>query len=156
VARFVIPVDQLPPTSSSAQHVVRFRIISEDRNRISDWSPIFLLNSEGQIPSASVSYKIVESGSAPKIITVIWDGNYLNYNKDLDSNQHDVFASWDEGAYEYLGRETGNSFLTKAKEGTSRVQFHVQTASYNSIHPPNETPNRNSLLKILETEIYYF
>lgn len=155
MARFVIPVDQLPPVSSSAQHVVRFRIVSEDRNRISDWSPIFLLNSEGQIPSASVSFKIIETGSAPKAITLVWEGNYVAYHKDLDSNQHDVFVSWDEGPYEYLGRETGNSFVTKAKEGANRVQFYVQVASYNSIHPPSSTPNRNSLLKILETDIHH-
>lgn len=152
--RFVIPVDQLPPVSSSAQHVVRFRVISEDRNRVSDWSPILILNSNGQIPSASVSYKLVESGSTPKILTVIWSGEYIAYHKGLDSNQHDVFVSWNEQPYEYLGRETGNSFSIQAPSGVNRAQFFIQVASYNSIHPPSSVPVRSELLKIVETKLY--
>lgn len=153
--RIVIPPDQLPPTSSSAQHILRFRVISEDRNRISDWSPIFILNSVGQIPSASVSFKIIETGSTPKGITLIWDGDYVPYHKDLDSNQHDVFVSWNQGEYEYLGREAGNSFTIKAKSGANRVQFYVQMASYNDTHPPNTEPKISSILKILETDVYH-
>jgi hypothetical protein len=152
--RVVVPVDQLPPTSSSAQHVVRFRIISEDRNRISDWSPIFVLESIGQIPSASVSYKLVETGSTPKILTLVWDGDYVSYHKNLDSNQHDVFVSWNQGQYEYLGREVGNSFQVKAPSGVNRAQFFVQMASYNSLHPPSIEPVKNDLLKIVETALY--
>jgi hypothetical protein len=152
--RVVVPVDQLPPTSSSAQHVVRFRIISEDRNRISDWSPIFVLDSIGQVPSASVAYKLIESGSTPKILTMVWSGDYVSYHKDLDSNQHDVFVSWNEQPYQYLGREIGNSFQVKAPNGVNRAQFFVQMASYNSLHPPSAEPTINNLLKIVETALY--
>lgn len=152
--RFVIPPDQLPPTSSSAQHVVRFRVVSQDRNRVSDYSPIFLLESFGQIPSASVEFKITESGDPPKMVTLIWKGDYVAYHRDLDTNQHDIFVSWDSAPYEYAGRETGNSFSLQSPIGTSTVQFYVQLSSYNSLHPPNSVPLKSNILKILETNVY--
>ena len=152
--RFTIPLDQLPATSSSAQHIVRFRVISEDRNRISDWSPIFLFDSVGQIPSASVTYKLTETGSAPKLLTLVWTGDYVTYNRPLDANhQHDIFVSWSLGPYEYLGRQAGNSFSIPAKAGANKAQFYVQMPSYNSLHPPTEEPVQSEILKIFETTI---
>jgi hypothetical protein len=153
VPRLVIPVTELPPVSSSAQHVVRFRIVSEDRNRVSDWSPIFLLDSVGQIPSASTSYKLVESGSSPKLLTLTWNGGYIPTYKNLDEGYHDVFVKWDGGEFEYLGRQTGNFFSTAAKSGASTAQFLVQVGSYNSMHPPSNTPVINSELMILLTHV---
>ena len=151
--RIAIPVTNLPPVSSSAQHVVRFRIVSEDRNRVSDWSPIFLLNSVGQIPSASASYKLIDSGSTPKLLTLTWSGGYIPTHKDLDDGHHDVFVSWNEGPFEYLGREVGNFFSVRAKTGANRAQFLVQVGSYNSLHPPSSVPVINPALKIILTDI---
>lgn len=154
MTRFVVPLNRLPITSASAQHIVRFRVISEDRNRISDWSPIFLFDSVGQTPSASVTYKLTETGSAPKLLTLVWTGDYVTYNKQLDANhQHDVFVSWSLGPYEYLGRQSGNGFSIPAKQGASKAQFYVQMPSYNSLHPPTQDPVISEKLKIFETTI---
>lgn len=45
--KIIIPRESLPaPSSSTGLYEIRYRIISEDRNRISAWSPIFTIDSE--------------------------------------------------------------------------------------------------------------
>jgi hypothetical protein len=158
VARFTIPLENLPPTSSSAQHIVRFRVISEDRNRVSDYSPIFLLDSPGQIPSASVQYAITTSAGigSGTFVDLIWAGDYISMHKTLDSNIHDIFVKWSySGIYEYVGRVVGNNFRILKPAAATTVRFKVQLPSYPSEHPvdPDNDPRESSIIQILETAV---
>lgn len=160
--KFIVRTQDLPSPSSSAQHIVRFRVISEDRNRASDWSPIFVLNSEGQIPSASVGYILTSASSfSGKSLKLIWSGNYVSYHNDLDSNRHDIFVKYDQGQYEYAGTTTGNSFEFIARQSTSSAKFTVQVPSYpvipylsaaTGVVTPQINPILSSTLRILETD----
>jgi hypothetical protein len=144
MAKFKIPVTGLPPTKSDGHHIVRFRVTTEDRNNISEWSRLFDLESSGQIPSMSASYLAYLTPTNPKTINLIWEGDYLSYHGSLDKNPHDVFVKWDSEEYLYLGRELGNNFSILAADGKSEATFWVQVASY----PEGE---RSTELRILET-----
>ena len=53
VKKAIIQKESLPPVDSeSAGYVVRYRIISEDKNRTSHWSPTFVTNA---VPVISVN-----------------------------------------------------------------------------------------------------
>jgi hypothetical protein len=146
VPRFKIPVDQLPPTDSEGKHLIRFRITTEDKNNVSEWSQIFNIESVGQIPSASVSYQyVLDDSTSPKNITLIWEGGYLDYHTELDQSQHDVFVKWDSDPYLYLGRTIGNSFRLLANPSKYYAKFIVQVPSY-------PEGNLSEKLKIFETE----
>ena len=148
--RFKIPVSQLPPTDSDGRHLIRFRITTEDRNNVSEYSQIFNLESIGQIPSASVSYQyILDDSTTPKNITLIWEGGYLEYHTELDQSQHDVFVKWDEDSYIYLGRSIGNTFRLLANPDKNSAQFIVQVPSY-------PEGNLSEKLQIFETESITF
>jgi hypothetical protein len=156
MARFVIPIEDLPPVSSSAQHIVRFRVVSEDRNRISDYSPIFLLESPGQIPSASVEYVSTVSATTPKKIELTWSGGYVAGHTDLDPEPHDVFVKWSTSTiYQYVGRVVGNNFSIIAPASATNARFKVQVPSYPSVHPPDpdNDPRESAIIQILETEV---
>lgn len=146
MARIRIPVNQLPPTNSIGNHFIRFRISSEDRNSISEWSQCFVLFSEKQIPSASVQHAIsINSSASPSVINLIWSGDYVEYHKDLDSQQHDIFANWSSYGYEYIGRVTGNNFSIISRDEEDTVLFKVQVPGY-----PIGT--ESEILTIFETE----
>jgi len=48
VAKVIIPLSQLPPPNRDGTHVVRFRIATEDKGSISEWSKLFRVESTGQ------------------------------------------------------------------------------------------------------------
>ena len=49
MSRIIVPVEDLPYPGKGGKHKVRFRITTKDYNEISEWSPIFLLESVKQV-----------------------------------------------------------------------------------------------------------
>lgn len=70
--QFRIPVEKLPPPNKDGDHVFRFRIISEDQNRLSTYSNLFVVKSLGQIlPLESLASADVSSSG--EVINVTWE-----------------------------------------------------------------------------------
>ena len=106
----------LPPVDHDTEkYNVRYRIISEDRNRTSHWSPIY--NSDG-------SNVIGTSGAlsiSQEIITAVWG----------DENNHpayDVFVSFDGDPFFWHGTSAVHSY-SFLSEGLTTVQVKVQLVS---------------------------
>ncbi len=93
----------------------RYRVISEDKNRTSHWSPVY--NSDG-------TNVIATSGAVSKtgnVVTVVW-------GDENDFPEYDVFVKFDSGDFVYHGKpkEHSYSFL---KTGTTTVRVKVQIVS---------------------------
>jgi hypothetical protein len=106
----------LPPIDSETlKYNTRYRVISEDRNRTSHWSPIY--NSNGNnIIGTSGGLSITE-----EIITAVWG----------DENFHpayDIFVSFDSGAFFWHGTSLVHSY-SFLNEGTTTVRVKVQLVS---------------------------
>jgi hypothetical protein len=101
--KIIIPKDQLPPVRSDAEaYLVKFRIVSEDRNRFSYWSPVFKLDQD-------IDYYSKYYGS-------------IRCNVDKDTNDR-LFATWDGipgvGAYDLFFRATpaqGDLYVVEARD----------------------------------------
>jgi hypothetical protein len=80
MAKVIIPVNKLPFPGKDGKHKIRFRITTKDYNEISEWSPIMLLDSSGQIVSASAafSYNVSTSTSGRKMINITWEDVHSN------------------------------------------------------------------------------
>jgi hypothetical protein len=144
MAKVIIPVDKLPYPGKDGKHKVRFRITTKDYNEISEWSPIVLLDSSGQVVSASVSYSydILTSTSGTKMINITWEDTHSN----VDKNSHDVFVKWSYSAvFQYLGRESGNTTSIMVPATASTAVLKVQLPSYPT--PPEES----NLFKLFQT-----
>jgi hypothetical protein len=75
-------------------YLVRYRIVSEDRNRLSHWSPIFLVQPEYTFVSGNTSL-----GKSLNHVDIVWDsviiekdGAYIRKARD-----YDVWLRWDKG-----------------------------------------------------------
>jgi hypothetical protein len=137
VAKFRIPLEKLPPPYKNGKHSIRFRISSEDRNSISEWSKIFSLTSIGQISPNQVDARVVALKEG---------GPYeLNWKEeitiDLPSgsvvrrkiSEYDLFIKWDYDAdFEFYGRIANNSTVIFSEEGESPTSLRVvgQLPSY--------------------------
>jgi len=108
-----IPKKQLPPVQSDNKYSVRFRLISEDKNRISHWSPIFVIDSTAP---TSVQGGVVVNGS---IVTAVW-------GDEEDRPEYDVFVKFDGGSYAYHGTTPIHSYSFLKGAATSNVRVLVQ------------------------------
>ena len=111
----------LPPIDhDTLKYNLRYRIVSDDRNRVSHWSPIYNLNGstvEAYVGSLSIT---------PEIITAVWkEENQLDIEVD---ESYDVFVKFDSGSFIYHGFVSTHSFMF-LNEGTSTVRIKVQVIS---------------------------
>jgi hypothetical protein len=149
MARVTIPINKLPVPGPEGKHKIRFRVTTKDYNEISEWSPVFLLESTGQVASSSAaySYNVITPTSGNKNINITWED--VHYN--LDNSLHDIFVQWSTlENFEYLGRYVGNSVNVRIPSSASSGTFKVQLPSYPL--PPEE----EDVFKILETEEIIF
>jgi len=93
----------------------RYRLISEDRNRTSHWSPIY--NSDG-VDIVVTSGAVSKTGD---VITAVWgDQN--------DFPEYDVFVKFDSNNFFYHGKSKVHSY-SFLKTGTTTVRVKVQVIS---------------------------
>ena len=106
----------LPPIDfDTLKYNTRYRIISEDKNRTSHWSPIY--NSEGVdlvVTSGAVS-------KAGNVITAVWEDQN-------DFPEYDVFVKFDSNEFFYHGKSKVHSY-SFLKTGTATVRVKVQIVS---------------------------
>jgi hypothetical protein len=69
--KFRIPVENLPPPDIDGNHLVRFRIVSDDYNRVSSYSTTYNVESKGQIWPEIIEPQIYRASAS--IVNVVWD-----------------------------------------------------------------------------------
>jgi hypothetical protein len=107
---------ELPPVDfDTLKYNTRYRIISEDKNRTSHWSPIY--NSNG----ATVSGTTGALSITEEIITAVWGDENLH-------PEYDVFVSFNGNAFFWHGTSTVHSY-SFLNEGTTTVRVKIQLAS---------------------------
>jgi hypothetical protein len=87
--------ENLPAINTDIEgYIVRYRILSEDKNRFSHWSPIKTILPEYTYVPGSINHN--KSGS---ISTVAW--NAVTINKDskyiATAQEYDIWVKWDRG-----------------------------------------------------------
>ena len=96
-------------------YVFRYRIVSEDKNRTSQWSPINLVL-DNSITSVAGAVQVSAS-----VISAVW-GDELNRPK------YDVFVGFDGAAASYHGTTPIHSYQF-IKTGTTNVRVIIQVES---------------------------
>lgn len=110
-----IKKNDLPPVGVLNNHLVRYRIVSEDKNRSSHWSPVYSVIANDPLDVAGGIDVTANS------ITAVWgDSDVLS-----DKEAYDVFAKFDDGAYKYYGTTTSHGF-SFLNTGTSSVTVVIQ------------------------------
>jgi len=157
VSRFVIPSDQLPPINRNGKHHLRFRIITQDRNSVSAWSPIYKLKNDWQVPSLNSNLVFIPQASysylTRSVIVTIPAPEDSSDDFQRFLREYDVFADYGDG-YTYHGRLSGNSFSIP-RETYSQVKIWCQVPTYPLFlcaFQQRERPIRSETFKIFETD----
>jgi hypothetical protein len=99
IKKLKIPYSELPAINSENEgYYIRYRIVSSDRNRLSHWSPVYLIQPDYTLVPGSIVFN--KAGSIATIvwdsveITKIYDGTTYSITK---SHEYDIWVRWDRG-----------------------------------------------------------
>jgi hypothetical protein len=134
--------DSLPTINSiTEKYDVRYRVISEDKNRVSHWSPIVTLNPEYIYTSGNITI------SSSTLTTVAWDTVTVKIGTQTirQAKDYDVWVKWSkaagDGDFNYVQRISGNSITL----------VHPTTFFINGVDQ-EEAPNRITIEVYLKGE----
>lgn len=116
IKKVTIQSNNLPGVNSENQHLVRFRIISEDRNRFSHWSPVY------KVDAKAITQVDGEVSISGRFIIAVWGDEPLR-------PKYDIFVKFDNNEYFYHGTSTTHTY-SFINTGTSTVKVAVQIDSY--------------------------
>lgn len=122
MAKLTIPSENLPPVNAAEKaYFVRYRIISEDRNRFSHWSPIYKVpfNFTFSVLSASVVY-------ANNLVTATWTRTVDSSHTPAHSpSNFDVWVKWSNSDWLYKGRVSGTFMIFEKNTGATTFSIRV-------------------------------
>lgn len=128
IKKVIIGKGSLPPLNGDTeQYVVRYRIISEDRNRVSHWSPQYYVPITTPNVEDIYNVSIVQ---AQGTVVASWE-----LDNDQEVLSSDIFVAWGTahgsvGAYEYHSTITGTTVTLAIPQGMKAVDVKVQLAVY--------------------------
>jgi hypothetical protein len=131
IKKLIIPKNQLPPVGDNNEYLLRYRIISDDKNRSSHYSPIF---SVPALEIQEVDGNLFVNGTSS---TAIW-------GDENNRPRYDIFVKFDGGSYSYHGTSPIHTYGF-LNTGTTNVQVAVQVEGINK--------QRNVDLTIFESSV---
>lgn len=117
IKKIIVKKSSLPAIdSNNIGYIFRYRIISEDKNRTSQWSPINIVL-DSSIEPVSGALQISEA-----ITTVVW-GDELNRPK------YDIFVGFDDETPQYHGTSPIHTYsFINTGETSVRVIIQVESS----------------------------
>ena len=135
IKKVIIPKESLPAIlGSEHKYVVRYRIISEDKNRFSHWSQQYKISAP---TTNEINYSVVLEQDI-KVFRLIWDSM-------PDITSFDIYVKWNNGEWEFLSSSSINNYTGLIKDETTSIAFAVQV--------PTFPKKRFSTAKLFETAV---
>ena len=117
IKKVVIKNENLPPINSEIEgYLVRYRIVSEDGNRISHWSSPYFLD-----PGLTYTPGQFTIAKASSHVTLIWNSVSINKNGTFIryAKEYDIWVKWGKaglGDWKFEERLEGTSLLLNIPE----------------------------------------
>ncbi len=121
-------------TENTGLYVIRYRVVSEDRNRVSHWSPQYLLSPSQIVQNPGEN--IIDNKVSGGLIFVSWKlpKDYRDKEKS-ETGSFDVYVAWGTttagvGVYQYYSTVSGTSAVIPIPAGMQRYQIAIQNRTY--------------------------
>lgn len=125
IKKVVVPKASLPSLHGDGQdYLIRYRVVSEDKNRSSHWSPIYSIDIT-PVDSINYSVDVITNSldSSKKSLQVIW-------TPEADQNQFDVYKKVNGGAWEFVITVGTNIWSTIIDSITTSISVAVQVPTF--------------------------
>lgn len=108
-----------------AGYLFRYRIISEDRSRISHWSPLQIAST---IEAGSATGQVLINPSS-NVINVTWGNEVQPEGYVIERDRFDIFVGFDDNEPTFDGTAYGKTY-SFIKSGSTNVRVIVQIESF--------------------------
>jgi hypothetical protein len=129
IKKTTILKEELAPVAKLAEdvygHFLRYRIVSEDKNRFSHWSkitPVTVFSADSLPPQVVGELAISGLSASGFPITIIWDD-------ELNRPKYDIFVSFNNDDFFYHGTSPIHTYSLIAPVGTFSVDVAIQIES---------------------------
>jgi hypothetical protein len=127
VKKVTIEKKDFPPLSPNGEYLLRYRIISEDKNRTSHWSPIYKVDVSNFIDPVFGDLQISNNDRA---INAFWEASDIASSYDVFVsfgiyNVGTATISWGSYAYHGSSATTSYSFLRPTAVTDIRVKVQL-------------------------------
>lgn len=120
IKKVIVQKKNLPSISGiNNKYIVRYRIVSEDKNRTSHWSPQYKVGA----PLISTINHSIAVDAISNVIRLVWD-------QVQDISEYDIYVKWDSNSWQYIGPSSTNTYSCLIKDGASQVMFAVQIPTF--------------------------
>jgi hypothetical protein len=152
VKKITIEKKDLVPLSPDGKYLLRYRIISEDKNRTSHWSPIYSLD-VANIKKGDEIINLIRPVASS--IEVTNTNVIISWGDENERSSYDIFASFgtlsggtiNYEPYFHSGSSPIHSYSFKKKDGPyTHVRVAVQLAGIEKIISPTLTIAQSSKL----------
>jgi hypothetical protein len=119
VKKVIIKKEDLPAFNGVSQnYLVRYRVVSEDKNRSSHWSPYYSISSP-ESEQISCSVEVVANA-----VNMVWQ------QPETPIGQYDIYFKLDSQEWKYIASSISTQFSTLIPESTLTIQVAVQVPTY--------------------------
>jgi len=136
IKKVIIPRSSLSAVNDNNEYLVRFRVVSDDRNIFSQWSPIFVVP---DLPLVPITSSVQILGTQ---VTLTWQ----------DTTQraaYDIFIKRDTGDYVFATTTTQRSYQF-TNTATTSLRYIIQAEGL--LQDDQGTKALNPTLKLFESQ----
>lgn len=121
IKKVIIPKSFLPQRSGkNKNYALRFRVVSEDKNRSSHWSIKYNVD----LPDVTtIDYRIAIDASHD-MINVVW------VPEANTKPEFDIYIKWNDEPWEFVSTVFTTTYSTIIKNGANTVQVAVQVPTF--------------------------
>jgi hypothetical protein len=120
VKKVIIKRENLPSFSAENNtYSVRYRVVSQDKNRFSHWSPHHYV-SRGLSPNVLCSVTVLTG-----VVNMVW-----KQPEGYNIKEFDIYFKIDDGDFEYISSASSTQFSTLIDESASSITVAIQLPTY--------------------------
>lgn len=117
IKKIIIPKAKLPGFfGENRQYVLRYRFISEDKNRTSHWSPVYKIIAE-DTPSEILNSMIIDT--ANKVINLAWE-------PQPNMEEYFIYVKWNNSGWQYYTKTSQTNYAIVYGPEKEYVHIAVQ------------------------------
>jgi hypothetical protein len=120
IKKIIIPKSKLPGFfGENKKYVLRYRFISEDKNRISHWSPVYKIIAE-DTPEEILNSIIIDTTN--KVINLAWE-------PQSSVEEYFLYVKWNNGEWQYYAKTSQTNYSIVYNSSKTYINVAVQTST---------------------------